>query len=305
MTDASQGWVSRLARRIGEGRFVVTAEVTPPLSGAREALLERARPLKGLADAVNVTDAASARTHMSALAAAGILVQEEIEPILQFTCRDRNRIALQSDLLGAAALGVRNILILTGDAPKAGDQPEAKAVFDLSSGELIATAALMRDKGALPSGRAIAGAVPLFIGAADAPIDPPADWQPTGLAAKRASGAQFVQTQFCMDFGILRRYLARLGEAGLLPDLAILVGIAPLTSARSARWMRERLFGTIIPDEIVRRLEGAGDERAEGKRICVELLAELQEIEGVAGVHLMAPLNEGAIPEVIAEAGLA
>lgn len=163
----------------------------------------------------------------------------------------------------------------------------------------------MRDQGALPSGRAIAGAVPLFIGAADAPIDPPADWRPTGLAAKRASGAQFVQTQFCMDFGILRRYLARLGEAGLLPDLAILVGIAPLASARSARWMRERLFGTIIPDEIVRRLEGAGDERAEGKRICIELLAELQEIVGVAGVHLMAPLNEAAIPEVIAEAGLA
>jgi methylenetetrahydrofolate reductase (NADPH) len=300
VTDA----VSRLARRIAEGRFVVTAEVTPPVSGDPAALLEKARPLKGLADAVNVTDGASARSHMSALAAAALLVRDGIEPILQFTCRDRNRIALQSDLLGAAALGVRNILVLTGDDPKAGDQPDAKPVFDLTSRELIATAALMRDNGELPSGRAIVGPVPLFIGAADAPIDPPPGWQPTGLAAKRAIGAQFVQTQFCMDLAVLRRYLDRLEEAGVLPGLAILVGIAPIASARSARWMRERLFGTIIPDEIVDRLEQASDPREEGKQICVELLAALQELRGVAGAHIMAPLNDAAIPDVIAASGL-
>ena len=304
MTETPPGAVSRLARRIGEGRFVITAEVTPPLSRERETLMEKALPLRGLADAVNVTDGASARTHMSALAAAAILVQEGVEPILQFTCRDRNRIALQSDLIGAVALGVRNILVLTGDDPKVGDQPETKPVFDLTSRDLIAVAAMMRDKHVLPSGRDIAGTMPLFIGAADAPIDPPPGWQPTGLATKRDAGAQFAQTQFCMDLGILRRYVARLTEAGVLPGLGLIVGIAPLASARSARWMRERLFGTIIPDAIVARLEDASDPRAEGKRICVELLGALQHIKGVAGAHIMAPLNEASIPEVIVAAGL-
>ena len=295
---------TRLARRIAEGRFVVTAEVTPPLSADPALLIEKALPLKGLADAVNVTDGASARTHMSALAAAALLVREGIEPILQFTCRDRNRIALQSDLLGAVALGIGNILILTGDDPKAGDQPETKPVFDLSSRDLTATAAGMRDRGELPNGRKIAGSVPLFIGAADAPIDPAPDWQPTGLAGKRAIGTQFVQTQFCMDLTILRRYLDRLEAAGLLPGLAMIIGIAPLASARSARWMRERLFGTIIPDAIVDRLDAASEPHEEGKRICVELLQALATMTGVAGAHIMAPLNEAAISEVIAAAGL-
>jgi methylenetetrahydrofolate reductase (NADPH) len=295
---------SRLARRIGERKFVVTTEVTPPLSAERGLLLDAVRPLKGVADAVNVTDGANARAHMSALAAASLMVEAGIEPIFQLTCRDRNRIALQGDLLGAACLGIRNILALAGDDPKAGDQPEAKPVYDLSSRDLIATAALMRDRGVLPSGRPIAGAVPLFIGAADAPIDPPQDWRPTALAAKRAAGAQFVQTQFCMDLGILRRYMARLADEGVVPGLAILVGIAPLASAGAARWMRTHLFGTIIADDIVARLGQARDPRAEGVRICVELLGELQDIAGVAGAHIMAPRNAAVIPEVIAGAGL-
>src|SRR5476649_864359 len=208
--------MSRLARRIGAGDFVVTAEVTPPLAADRDLLLEMVRPLKDLADAVNVTDGANARAHMSALAAASLMVEAGIEPVFQLTCRDRNRIALQGDLLGAATLGIRNILALAGDDPRVGDQPGAKPVYDLSSRELIATAALMRDHGVLPSGRAIAGSVPLFIGAADAPIDPPADWRPTALAAKRAAGAQFAQTQFCMDTGVLRRYMARLAAEGVV-----------------------------------------------------------------------------------------
>jgi methylenetetrahydrofolate reductase (NADPH) len=297
--------VSLLARRIAAGEFVATAEVTPPLGTDREQLLALVRPLKGLAVAVNVTDGANARAHMSALVAASLMVEVGVEPVLQFTCRDRNRIALQGDLLGAATLGIRNILALAGDDPKAGDQPDAKPVYDLSSRDLIATAALMRDKGALPSGRAIAGAVPLFIGAADAPIDPPAEWRPTALAAKRAAGAQFAQTQFCMDPGVLRRYMARLAAEGVVPGLAVLVGIAPLASAGSARWMRQHLFGTIIADDIVARLEQAPDPRAEGIRICIELIAELRTIPGVAGAHIMAPRNASAIPEVIAAAGLA
>jgi methylenetetrahydrofolate reductase (NADPH) len=206
--------------------------------------------------------------------------------------------------LGAATLGIGNILALSGDDPKAGDQPGAKPVYDLSSRELIATAALMRDHGVLPSGRAIAGSVPLFIGAADAPIDPPADWRPTALAAKRAAGVQFAQTQFCMDTGVLRRYMARLAAEGVVPGLAVLVGIAPLASAGSARWMRKHLPGTIIADDIVTRLEQARDVRAEGIRICIELLGELRTIPGVAGAHIMAPRNAAAIPEVIAGARL-
>lgn len=294
----------QLERKLRAGRFAITAEVTPPLSSDPKDLLEKALPLKGLVDAVNVTDGASARAHMSALAAAALLVQAGIEPILQLTCRDRNRIALQSDILGAAAMGVRNLLILSGDDPSAGDQPETKPVFDLNSRSLVRTAALIRDKAILPSGREIASRTPLFIGAADMPIDPPRDWKPTALKEKILAGAQFVQTQFCMDGDILRRYIARLAEEGIVPGLFILVGVAPLASVRSALWIRSHLFGAIVPDRIVARMEQASDQREEGKRICIELLQELSETKGVAGAHLMAPLNDAAIPEVISESGL-
>jgi methylenetetrahydrofolate reductase (NADPH) len=285
------------------GRFAVTAEVTPPLSCDPADLLRLALPLKGLADAVNVTDGASARVHLAAPAAAAILVQHDIEPVVQFTCRDRNRIALQSALIGSAALGVRNLLILRGDDPSAGDQPDAKPVFDLDSRALIETAAAIRDRGELPSGRKVSGAAEFFIGAADAPIDPPDGWQPSSLAAKVAAGARFAQTQFCLDTGVLRRYLARLAESGLAEQLFLLVGLAPLSSARSARWMKAHLPGTIIPDAIIARLEGAAHAKAEGRRICLELMQELAETPGVAGVHLMSPMGHAAIPEVIAAAG--
>jgi methylenetetrahydrofolate reductase (NADPH) len=294
---------SNLRRLIEQRRFAITAEVTPPVSAEPERLLEKALPLKGYADAVNVTDAASARSTMSSVAAAAILVQEGIEPVLQVTCRDRNRIALQNDLLGAAALGIRNVLVLTGDDPKAGDQPDAKAVFDLDSKTLIGVTAGLR-KGELMNGRKVQGSVELFIGAADLPVDPPPGWAPNSLEGKVAAGAEFAQTQFCMDMGVVRRYMGRLAEHGLSERVGVLIGIAPLASAKSARWMRQHLFGTIIPDEIVARMEAAADPRAEGRRICVELLQELAEIPGVAGAHIMAPLNEAAIPEVVAESGL-
>jgi methylenetetrahydrofolate reductase (NADPH) len=294
---------SNLRRLIEQRRFAITAEVTPPVSAEPERLLEKALPLKGYADAVNVTDAASARSTMSSVAAAAILVQAGVEPVLQVTCRDRNRIALQNDLLGAAALGIRNVLVLTGDDPKAGDQPDAKAVFDLDSKTLIGVTAGLR-KGELMNGRKVQGSVELFIGAADLPVDPPPGWAPNSLEGKVAAGAEFAQTQFCMDMGVVRRYMGRLAEHGLSERVGVLIGIAPLASAKSARWMRQHLFGTIIPDEIVARMEAAADPRAEGRRICVELLQELAEIPGVAGAHIMAPLNEAAIPEVVAESGL-
>ncbi len=290
-----------LQDKLAAGRFVITAEVTPPVSFDRAELIAKALPLKGLADAVNLTDGAGARPHMAALTAAAILVQEGIEPILQFTCRDRNRIALQSDLIAAAASGVRNLLMLRGDDPSAGDQPDAKAVFDLDARGLLETARALRDKGELPTGRQVTGRAEFFLGGADSPIDPPAGWEPKGLAGKIAAGAQFVQTQFCMDTQVVRRYLARLSEHGI-KDLSILIGIAPLRSAKSALWMKEKLFGTIISDALVARMEAASDPVAEGRAICIGLIGELAEIPGVAGVHIMAPNNDAAVPAVIVQA---
>ena len=288
-----------LAQRLEAGRFVITAEVVPPVSCDPADLVAKALPLRGLADAVNVTDGAGAHAHMSALAAAALLVGAGIEPILQLTCRDRNRIALQSELMGAAALGVRNLLLLRGDDPTAGDQPDAKAVFDLDSRTLTETARAIRE-GRLPHGTKAAGGAPFFIGAADLPIDPPTGWQPDGLKAKVAAGAQFIQTQFCMDTAIIRRYAACLAEAGLSSRPFLLVGVNPLRSAKSAAWMRRHLFGTIIPETMVARLEQAKDSAAEGRKICIETVEELSLIPGVAGVHIMAPGNDAAIPDVIA-----
>lgn len=302
MTDSTPGGM--LAAALKSGRFVVTAELAPPVATDPSAFVARALPLKGVATAVNVTDGAGAKAHLSSIAAARFLIDAGIEPILQMTCRDRNRIALQSDLIGAVALGVRNVLVLTGDDPKLGDQPDAKPVFDLDSRALIETADRMRREHKLPPGTEIKGAFDLLLGAADLPIDPPPDWNPKSLAAKAAAGADFVQTQFCMDVAVVRRYAARLIDLGLAPKLAVLIGVAPIPSARSARWMRERLFGTIIPEALVDRLEKAEDARREGIRICAELLQQFAEIPGIAGAHVMAPQNPSSIPVAIAEAGV-
>lgn len=290
-----------LQRRLRAGEFAVTSEITPALSTDPQALLEKALPMRGLADAVNITDGASARAHLDPLTAAGILVANGVEPVLQLTCRDRNRIALQSMLVGAAALGVRNLLALKGDDPKAGDQPDARPVFDLDSNALLRTARAIRDQGQLPHGRPVGGKASYFLGAADAPIDPAPDWRPDSLLAKADAGAQFIQTQFCMDIDVVRRYLSRLSDFGVPQRLYFLIGLAPLASARSARWIRHHLYGSIIPDALISRLEGAADERLEGQRICLELMQQLREVPGVAGVHLMAPLNESSLPLVISE----
>jgi methylenetetrahydrofolate reductase (NADPH) len=297
----SAGEQESFEAKLRAGEFVITAEIPPPLSSDPEDLLRRTMPLAGLADAVNITDGASARVHMSALAAAAILVREGVEPILQLTCRDRNRIALQSDLLGAAALGIRNLLILTGDDPRAGDQPDAKPVFDLDSRKLIETAVGIRDRNELPSGRKVAGRADFFIGVADTPLDPPAGWAPVSLRNKIAAGAQFAQTQFCMDAAIVRRYMKRLAGEGIAEHFFILIGIAPLPSVQTALWMREHLPGSIIPDTVIDRLARAHDPKTDGKRICLELLHGLREIPAVSGAHIMAPRNYSAIAEVLAE----
>jgi methylenetetrahydrofolate reductase (NADPH) len=301
MTDST----SNLATALAGGKFVVTAELAPPVATDPAAFIARALPLKGIATAVNVTDGAGAKAHVSSLAAAYFLLQNGIEPVLQMTCRDRNRLALQGDLLGAIALGMRNLLVLSGDDPKLGDQPEAKPVFDYNSQALLAVANTMRRDHRLPPGTEIKGPTDLFLGAADLPIDPPPDWNPKSLIAKVEAGADFVQTQFCMDVEIARRYAARLVALGIAPRLKVLLGVAPIPSARSARWMKEKLFGTIIPDAIIDRLDKAADARREGIRICAELLQQFAEIPGIAGAHVMAPQNPSSIPAAIAESGVA
>jgi methylenetetrahydrofolate reductase (NADPH) len=299
MNEQNTPGPTAFAERLHGGHFVITAEVAPPVSCDADDLRRKAAPLKGLVDAVNITDGAGARASMGALAAASILHGMGIEPILQITCRDKNRIALQAELMGAAALGIRNLLLLTGDDPKAGDQPDTKPVFDVDSKTLLETARRLRDEATLPTGRAVGGKAAFFLGAADVPIDPPAGWQPNALAGKAKSGAQFVQTQFCMDAAIVRRYIGVLAEAGLTGDLAILIGVNPLRSAKSAAWMKHHLYGTIIADALIKRMEGAADPTREGIAICAELIEELSQISGVAGVHIMAPGNDAAIPAVI------
>ena len=291
-----------LQEKLRSNRFVITAEVTPPVSVDRAELLAKALPLKGLADAVNVTDGAGARPHLGAVTSAQMLAERGIEPILQLTCRDRNRIALQSDLLSAGASGLRNILALRGDDPSAGDQPEAKPVFDLDPRSLLDTARRLRDSGELPTGRKVTGRADFFLGSADNPIDPAPGWQPTGLQAKLEAGAQFVQTQFCMDAGVVRRYLARLTEAGVTGKLSFIIGVVPLRSAKSARWIKEKLYGAIIPDVLIERMEHAADPAEEGRKICIDVVRELADVPHVAGVHIMAPGNDAAVPDVIKSA---
>jgi methylenetetrahydrofolate reductase (NADPH) len=284
--------------------FVVTSETTPPLSASPEEMLSRVAPLAGIADAVNVTDGAGARPHMATLAATALMARDGIEPVLQFTMRDRNRLALQADLLGAGALGIANILCLHGDDITQGDQPDAKPVWDLDSRGFIATARAMRDEAILPSGREIKGPPRLFIGAADTPRDPDDTWSADGLRAKIDAGAQFFQTQYCFDPAVVGRYMARLGDAGILDHASFIVGIGPIRSAKSARWMNENLWGVHIPDPIIARIEGADDEAEEGIRICADLIEALADIPGVGGAHVMGPRSEAASAEAIKRSGI-
>ena len=297
---------SQLQSLIDGGTFVVTAEVTPPLSASADTFLTRALPLKGKADAVNVTDAAGARAAMSSFAAAAILKANGIEPILQVTCRDRNRIAMVGDLVGAAAQGVSNLLVLFGDDPAKGDQPDAKAVHDLDSRAVMTMVRRMRDEGTfVDGGRTIEPRPRYFIGGADTPQNPPPGWEPKGLLGKAEAGADFIQTQFIFDLEMARAYFARLRDCGVTERLKFIVGVGPLASARSARWMDANLHGVTVPEAVIGRLEKADDEAAEGRKLCVELIQGMREIAGISGVHIMAPLQKmEAIARVIDDSGV-
>ncbi len=295
---------SRLESLLRSGTFVVTSECSPPDSADPDDVLTRAHHYEGWVDALNVTDAPGAHCHMSSLGVSLILARHGWEPVMQMTCRDRNRIAIQGDILAAAALGIGNLLCLTGDGIGNGDDPGAKPVFDLDAVSLLDTARRLRDDGLYRSGRTLTGRPRLFLGAVDNPFAPPFNLRPMRLGRKVAAGARFVQTQYCFDVPMLERYMHAVRAQGLHQRCHILVGVGPLTSARSARWMRNHVPGVHIPDDLIARIERAGDPKAEGVRICVELIGRIRAIEGVAGIHLMAPKNEHLIAEIVSESGL-
>lgn len=297
---------SRLERVLRSGRFAVTAELNPPDSANPGAVYEAALVLAEVADAINATDASGANVHMSSVGICALLTQAGYEPVLQMACRDRNRIAIQGDLLGAAAMGVRNVLCLTGDDVSAGDQPEAKRVFDFDSIQLLRTAVIMRDKGRFLSGRELDVSPNFFLGAASNPFAKPYDWRPHRLAKKIAAGADFIQTQYCYDVPRFRKFMEQVRNLGLHEKVYILVGVGPLRSDRAAEFIRTKVPGVRIPDRIVERLRKTPKEKKqrEGKRICVEIIQQVREIEGVHGVHVMAYRQEELVAEIIEEAGL-
>ncbi len=297
---------SRLERVLRSGRFAVTSELNPPDSADPEDVYRAALVLDGVCDGINAVDASGAHCHMSSVAICALLTRAGYDPVYQVSCRDRNRIAIQGDLLGAAAMGVRNVLFITGDDVTTGDQPEAKRVFDFDSIQAIQTAKIMRDEAMFLSGRKLTTPPRLFLGAAANPFVPPYDWRPLRLAKKIAAGADFIQTQYCFDVPRFAEYMKQVRDMGLHEKAFILVGVGPLRSDRAAEFMRSKVPGVVIPDTVVERLRKMPKKkkRAEGKKICVEIIQQVREIEGVAGVHIMAYRQEGMVTEIVKEAGL-
>ena len=290
---------SKLRKSLNDNKFVFTAETSPPDSGSKIDVIDQVKSLKGLADAINVTDGAGANSHMSALATAAIIAEDGIEPILQFTTRDRNRIAIQGDLLGGWALNIPNILCLYGDEVKSGDQPEAKEVRDLDTISLLKTANNIKINKNYPSGRKIANAPDFFIGGADTPFKINDDFDGANLFKKIDVGVEFFQTQYAFDELILQKYMKRLNQLGIISKVYFIVGLGIIKSAKSARWMNANLFGINIPDDIIKRIEKSENEKAEGKKICIELIQKYKSIDGVSGIHLMGYKQEEDIASVI------
>lgn len=301
-----EGYVSgsRLERVLKSGKFAVTAELNPPDSADPEDVFEAARPLGEVADAINATDASGANCHMSSIGICTLLSRAGYGSVYQISCRDRNRIAIQGDVLGAAAMGVRNVLCLTGDGVGVGDQPGAKPVFDFDSLSLLRTIKTMRDQGTFLSGRKIKSPPHLFLGAAENPCIPPYDWRPERLAKKVEAGAEFIQTNYIYDIPLFERFMTRVRDLGLHERVFILAGVGPLASAKAARWMRTNVPGIHIPDPVIERMEKAEKPGEEGKRLCIELIQQIREIDGVAGVHVMAYRREHLVSEIVQESGV-
>ena len=290
---------SKLRNSLQKNKFVFTAETSPPDSGNKEVIIKQVECLKHLADAVNVTDGAGAKSHMSALATAVILAQNSIEPVLQFTTRDRNRIAIQGDLLGGWALNVPNILCLYGDEVKGGDQPETREVRDLDTISLLKTAHDIKINKTYPSGRKIEDAPEFFIGGADTPFEVKDDFNGANLIKKINAGVEFFQTQYAFDEVVLKNYMMKLNKLGITDKAYFIIGLGVIRSAKSARWMNKNLFGINIPEKIITRIENSNDEKTEGIKICIELIEKYKLISGVSGVHLMGYKQEQDIASVI------
>lgn len=296
---------SRLEIALKSGKFAVTTELNPPDSADPEDVFTAAAPLAEVSDAINATDASGANCHMSSIGICAILTRRGLGSVYQISCRDRNRIAIQGDVLGAAAMGVRNVLCLTGDGVGAGDQPGAKPVFDLDAVNLIQTIRTLRDEGRFLSDRKITKPPQLFIGAAENPCVDPLEWRPYRLAKKIDAGADFIQTNYIFDMPRFAAFMARVRDLGLDRRAFILAGVGPLASARTARWMRTNVPGIHIPDVVIERLEKAVDPAEEGRRLCIELIQQMREIKGVSGIHIMAYRREHLVADIVREAGIA
>jgi len=294
----------RFERVLRAGIFAVTAEIAPPDSADPHEVYERASLFDGYVDAMNATDGSGAHCHMSSVGMCSLLTRRGYAMVMQVSARDRNRIAIQGDVLGAAAMGVANILCLTGDSVEVGDHPEAKPVFDLDCMSMLQMVRIMRDEQRFLSGRELTLPPRVFLGAAANPFGPPLDYRPHRLAKKVAAGAQFVQTQYCFDVELFKQYMAAVRDQGLHEKVFILAGVGPLASAKSAEWIRTNVPGVHIPDAVINRLKGAKNQAREGIDICVDLIGELSAIEGVHGVHIMAFRQEHRVAEIVQRSGV-
>lgn len=302
---------SNLEAVLAEGKFAVTGELGPPKSADADVIRKKAAHLKGCVDAVNITDNQTAIVRMSSIAAGVLAMQEGLEPVIQFTCRDRNRIAIQSDVLGAYALGLRNMLCLTGDHQVFGNHPTGKNVFDMDSIQLIRMLKDMRDEKKFACGDEIRNTKKspivepqVFLGAAANPFGDPFEFRVIRLAKKAAAGVDFIQTQCIYDMDRFEQWMKGVRARKLHRKVKILAGVTPLKSLGMAKYMRNNVAGLTVPDELIDRMAGAEDKAEEGIRICVEQIERLRNIKGVAGIHLMAIEWEHRVPEIVERAGL-
>ncbi|MBC7108573.1 MAG: methylenetetrahydrofolate reductase [Methanomassiliicoccales archaeon] len=295
---------SNLEKVLEAGHFAVTVEIGPPKSANPESVRHHARMLKGYADAFNLTDNQTAIVRLSSLASAVICLQEGVEPVMQMTCRDRNRIALQSDLLGASALGIKNVLCLTGDHQTFGNEKGAKNVYDIDSIQELLIFKKMRDEKKICGGEELEEAPKVFLGAAENPFADPFEFRVTRLAKKVNAGADFIQTQAIYDMERFEKWMEGVRERGLDKKVHILAGVIPLKSVGAARYMKNKVSGMIVPDSIIDRMRKAKDPKAEGVKICIEQIEYLKTVKGVHGVHIMAIAWEEIVPEIVKQAGL-
>ncbi|MEW6326463.1 MAG: methylenetetrahydrofolate reductase [Thermodesulfobacteriota bacterium] len=295
---------SNLEKILTTGQFAVTSECGPPKGTSAQVIKRKGEILKSCCDALNITDNQTAIVRMSSLSGCVLLREMNLEPVMQMVVRDRNRIAIQSDILGAVALGVRNLLCLSGDHQKFGNHPQAKGVYDIDSIQLIQTVKRMRDEKKFMNGEDISGDVPLYIGAAANPFADPFEFRVRRLAKKVKAGVDFIQTQGIFDVEKFSRWMAMVRDEGLDQKVHILAGVIPIKSVGMARYMARNVAGISVPGEIVARMEAAKDAKEEGVKIAVEIIEQVKEIEGVHGAHIMAVAWEDIVPRIVQEAGL-